>query len=487
MALSKVLYIDLEQVSSQIKDTINVEYYGDILFRKKKLRNYHESIYKELAVDFICVNNENALKAAIATVEYATDKFFLLQLGRFVVVNKADFQVFAEKINYVPESLAICDFQKMKGFLKLTKEQVLVFLHQLLNETANVVLHQFDLNTKIERFNLETFYIQIDNYPELIKLFQSSFELRYFNAIEKKELVITKKSVDKRKMYAEYSYYNHLDDAMKLYFLPTFGFKENEDTAQYSLERLKVPDVALQWIHFSFSDQEFEMLVRKLLSFVATRSTKEFANIKDLADDLYVIKVKERLTKLKAEPKFEQISKFLLSTTGQSSIDEVYESYFALYQKMSAKVYASGSLALSHGDLCFSNMLYDKRIELLKLIDPKGAPEKDALFLHPYYDIAKLSHSIMGKYDFINNGLFDFAFDENLSTTLKIHNGKELQSKELIFKKLLKENGLDYSIARLLEASLFLSMLPLHIDNTKKVVAFYINAKKILAEITNEI
>ena len=46
-----------------------------------------------------------------------------------------------------------------------------------------------------------------------------------------------------------------------------------------------------------------------------------------------------------------------------------------------------------------------------------------------------------------------------------------------------KENGFDYVTVRLYEASLFLSMLPLHMDNVQKTFGFLLNGIKILKEV----
>ncbi|MBC7389181.1 MAG: hypothetical protein H7329_08235, partial [Opitutaceae bacterium] len=47
-------------------------------------------------------------------------------------------------------------------------------------------------------------------------------------------------------------------------------------------------------------------------------------------------------------------------------------------------------------------------------------------------------------------------------------------------------HGYNYELVRIFEASLFLSMLPLHIDNPKKVLAFILNAINILTEIPGD-
>ena len=117
----------------------------------------------------------------------------------------------------------------------------------------------------------------------------------------------------------------------------------------------------------------------------------------------------------------------------------------------------------------------------LKFIDPKGALTERELWTNPYYDVAKLSHSVCGCYDFFNNALFEIRIDESFACTLDIpfDNSKYIQ----IFRCRLKEQGYDYLTVRLYEASLFLSMLPLHIDYPHKVFGFILNTCRILEEI----
>lgn len=99
--------------------------------------------------------------------------------------------------------------------------------------------------------------------------------------------------------------------------------------------------------------------------------------------------------------------------------------------------------------------------------------------------MAKLSHSVCGKYDFFNNALFDIKIDGTFSYHLEIpfDNTKYVE----IFKNKAEENGFDDLAIRLYEASLFLSMLPLHIDNPHKVFGFILNVKNILEEIEKDI
>ena len=79
------------------------------------------------------------------------------------------------------------------------------------------------------------------------------------------------------------------------------------------------------------------------------------------------------------------------------------------------------------------------------------------------------------------NGLFDIRIAEDFTYDLEIpfDNSEYMQ----IFKSKVEENGFDYLTVRIYEASLFISMLPLHIDNPHKVLGFILNADRILKEI----
>ena len=119
---------------------------------------------------------------------------------------------------------------------------------------------------------------------------------------------------------------------------------------------------------------------------------------------------------------------------------------------------------------------------MFKLIDPKGAETEETLYMEPYYDIAKLSHSILGGYDYINHGLFDLSLGNDLNLALKLNNDDQVKLQQLFIHK-LNQSGFNYRLVRLYESSLFLSMLPLHSDNLSKVLAFALRAAQILDEL----
>jgi len=131
-----------------------------------------------------------------------------------------------------------------------------------------------------------------------------------------------------------------------------------------------------------------------------------------------------------------------------------------------------------HGDFCFSNILYDFRTTRIKTIDPRGLTPNGELtiFGDVQYDIAKLSHSILGMYDWIIAGYFDITIDnQNIEFYLgglKQHKGTQQSFIELIEERY----GLNALNLYAMQIQLFISMLPLHADNPKRQMALMANA-----------
>jgi thiamine kinase-like enzyme len=205
--------------------------------------------------------------------------------------------------------------------------------------------------------------------------------------------------------------------------------------------------------------------------------------VKEVAEALYVNKVEERVARLMAMPVGAQVDGLIRAGTPYDGLVHLVEVYRARLQDH-WNVHGHGDgLAVTHGDLCFSNILYDRRSGLLRFIDPRGAVTEDETFSDPYYDIAKLSHSIMGGYDFVNSELFDVRLDPALMLTLT-RNAFVPDARQEYFLHKAAQAGFDPVRMRLYEASLFLSMLPLHADVPAKLVAFSLIAVQILESLS---
>ena len=79
-------------------------------------------------------------------------------------------------------------------------------------------------------------------------------------------------------------------------------------------------------------------------------------------------------------------------------------------------------------------------------------------------------------------GLFELVHRDDLAISLRIE-APPWDAQRALFVRALEQHGYDLGLVRTFEASLFLSMLPLHADAPKRLVAFALRARDILAEL----
>jgi len=134
-----------------------------------------------------------------------------------------------------------------------------------------------------------------------------------------------------------------------------------------------------------------------------------------------------------------------------------------------------------HGDLCFSNILFDIHSQIIRLVDPRGRFGRQGIHGDPRYDLAKLRHSISGRYDFILAGMFELQ-EEGSSFQYKLHSDN-VQPLVCAFDAMLQERGFDPDEIRFIEGLLFVSMLPLHKGCPRRQKAMYLTGVDLLNEV----
>jgi hypothetical protein len=136
------------------------------------------------------------------------------------------------------------------------------------------------------------------------------------------------------------------------------------------------------------------------------------------------------------------------------------------------RIYDLDYFTVIHGDLCLSNILYDRRNSFIRVIDPRGEFGDVGIFGDMRYDLAKLSHSLEGDYDFIVNGVVETLWDGDCFQFIPQLDSRHLAIKNLFHRWLLKHFGEYYQQIKLIESLLFLSMVPLHADRFLAQEAF---------------
>lgn len=394
---------------------------------------------------------------------------------------KETLKILYEKSGYALENYLIRDAESgIIGFIMRDINDYTEFL-----EVAGDDLRNEDVYRRY-RFSFEDLitdgFYDLSVWSNFQNYITGSFDSRFFNSVSGDDYVVKKTSHDKEKIKREYDFYHLLPDDMKPYFVMPYDYTETQDTASYSMKRYHMTDLALRWVHGAIDLKEFDKLLEIIFHFLSHRAKKEISReeYRRTCDRLYLTKVRERTGLLKKHKDYPKVS--ALSKTGDSEyIDILMEKYEKLYEGLMEETQFTPVSVIGHGDLCFSNMLFEKNTELLMLIDPKGASKEEEMWTDPYYDLAKLSHSVCGMYDLFNYGLYRFDIDEDLAPVLELdHDGGEYEKR---FASCLEKNGFSVRAVRIFEVSLFLSMLPLHMDYPKKVFAFMKNADRIMQDL----
>jgi hypothetical protein len=266
---------------------------------------------------------------------------------------------------------------------------------------------------------------------ELLPLFKS--EERSFNKLTFSKGMLEKNTHWVEKGRAEVAFYKKLPAALASYYPKMIAASEEKEQVSYCIETVAAFDVSRFYLSGALSTQRFKQLLQKLeIYFEKTwKISIDQSSELDFGKSILLEKLKQRLglisdqdlQNLKIRPLFEQI----------------YRATEEIIQKFKPQ-----DIAWSHGDLCFSNILFATDMEI-KFIDPRGIASPNDIFLPRLYDLAKLSQCALGNYDGILSGS-EIEFSEQ---------------KTLFFSFLQKLN-LDAKQVRLFEANLFLALLPLH-------------------------
>lgn len=474
--MSKILivYDNCIEVPYEILDIIGNRSFSQIMKMKKKLIDGFVDQLNSINFEYelIELNTSKDINEMVVLLEGSTTTQKVAYIYSNYAVKKPDeFEILMRKTEFVTQQTNV---KSDEVFLRMFPS-VKMFL-EFYSNTNEFNEYQVPVINSDAMYNLK-------DVNQMIQFLSSGFDARYFNRLNGDAYSIIKSSSNKDKIQREYEFYHLLPDDMKPWFVLPYDYKVDKDIASYTMQRFHMTDVAIKWIHNAMSIDEFEDFLEGIIRFIKMRHTKEVTKevYNQVSHQLFVEKVEERVATLKAMDGFSGIEKLVSNNTKYKSLEAIVDRYKELYSQHVKGAKDVYYLAIGHGDPCFSNILYNKDLRLIKLIDPKGALTKDELWTHPYYDIAKLSHSICGHYDYINNGLYQITLNPDMEMVLELEE-KEQQYRQLFLEK-ISDIGFDRAYVRLYETSLFLSMLPLHMDNPQKVFALILNAINIIDEV----
>ena len=181
------------------------------------------------------------------------------------------------------------------------------------------------------------------------------------------------------------------------------------------------------------------------------------------AKAIYIDKTLQRLDRLRTNDDFKNFftRKIIINGKAYPSLNEIISCLPDMVARLlfeNVEEYFS----VIHGDLCLPNILIEAEHKFLRLVDPRGKFGDFDIYGDRRYDLAKLLHSLEGNYDFIIADKFKVSFHD---TTIDYEFTLDFAEIRKIFFEVFKEQLKNLPALRLIEATLFLSMIPLHADS----------------------
>lgn len=321
-----------------------------------------------------------------------------------------------------------------------------------------------------ERYPMQA--IPTDNWLDIgheDKYYNSKLEVRAreFNhiAIDKNRGILRKMSDDKDKFIGEIKWYLKLPADIEYVRPRIFSYSTEYEEPYVSMEYYAYHTVHELFLYGDLTLHQWEDVFQRI-RFICDdfkRYTVQDEYITPSLEDMYLNKTLQRFEKMKKNSRFKQFFERQIQVNSHKyqSLDMIAETLKRVIPQM---LYDVDTFSIIHGDLCFANIMIDSNLSFVKVIDPRGKFGKYDIYGDARYELAKLFHSVDGKYDFIIKDLFDVDYDlESAALTYKIQDRKrDFDLYEVFRDAFHSEIGDDLKKIELIEALLFLSMIPLH-------------------------
>lgn len=302
---------------------------------------------------------------------------------------------------------------------------------------------------------------------------------RAFNSLDITGYSVVKRSEDSKKMSAEANWFLHVPHDMKKFIPSVWDCFDNG----YEIEYFYLSSLASMYVYGEHSYNTWVNIINACSRFIDTEKTYH----KDA--DLKMAHVNNKLFTEKTRPR---ILKYALSENLDLSLPLIYNgiqvpSVNDIIDDLDKTIKKDDidNVSVMHGDFCFSNILYDFKSQSVKVVDPRGI-SGDGKELSIYgdlrYDIAKLAHSIVGKYDFIIAGRYCYNEISPYDMSFKIYDNANCKIADHFLSLMNKRYSVSPKTIYPIMINLFLSMLPLHNDNRQRQKALFANALRLYLE-----
>ncbi|WP_411993315.1 capsular biosynthesis protein [Agarivorans sp. DSG3-1] len=295
------------------------------------------------------------------------------------------------------------------------------------------------------------------------------------------ELIITSEWVEKassnnKKISAEANWFNKLPFSLRGFIPQYLGSQQKHGRISYRLEYLHLTALNELYVFGDLALSNWEQILSGCVNFLKScQQEKAPSTVSvNLLPELLEQKTYHRLEKYCISKSISLTDKWQYNNEKPISIEAMLNDC----AKHLPNITSRDGLTILHGDFCFSNVLYDFRANKIKTIDPRGMTSagEPTLFGDIRYDIAKLSHSVIGMYDWLIAGYYEVE-TTNFNIHFHIEESPQLKEIQQFFINLVEREFSISAVSLLaMQVHLFFSMLPLHNDDNVRQQALFANA-----------
>lgn len=299
---------------------------------------------------------------------------------------------------------------------------------------------------------------------------------REFNhiTVDKNRGILRKTSDNKDKFIGEIKWYLKLPADVEYVRPRIFNYSTSYVNPYVSMEYYAYHTVHELFLYGDLTLQQWIDIFNRI-RFVCDdfkRYTVQDANIRPALEEMYLTKTLQRFEKMKKDERFITFFESPIVVNGERYLP-LNEIIITLEKAIPEMLYDVDTFNIIHGDLCFANIMVDSNFSFIKVIDPRGKFGTYDIYGDFRYELAKLFHSVDGKYDFIIKDLFDLDYNsETACINYRIQNRKrDFNLYKVFLDTFSAEVGGDLKKIELIEALLFLSMIPLHGESIRHQMA----------------
>jgi dTDP-glucose pyrophosphorylase len=313
---------------------------------------------------------------------------------------------------------------------------------------------------------------------------QRLVQSRYFNSVTVDPVLNTITKVSSPgKLQDEIDWYRALPAELQVLTPRILAVERTDERLSVTQEYYGYPSLAELYLYSDLDEDAWRSILRRVLvvheRLKAHRGELEAAD----AEEIYVRKTFERLDTLARQDLEwrELLARETVEFNGRRlrNLPLLRDEIAARGRELARSMQP----CILHGDFCFSNLLFDVNNQILRVIDPRGSFGEKGIYGDPRYDVAKLRHSVCGRYDFIVADLFDLRGRDGVYEAEIYSNGLHARAGEL-FDEMVAGAGYALDEVRLIEALLFLSMVALHHGAPRRQILMYLTGLSLLNDVT---